>query len=105
MEAKSFLLSALPLKIDTSITREERSSKMSGFSQNTNTPRRMPVIAEGAQREAKLSEALKEQMNANFNRQGYIVNSNQIGKLSKMHVPEVVPDSPLVITNKRKGLI
>ena len=60
MEAKSFLLSALPLKIDTSVAKEGRSSKMSGLSQNTNNTQRMPVITEGYQREVKLSEALKD---------------------------------------------
>ena len=53
---------------------------------------------------SRLSDALKDQMNASYNRQGYIVNNNQIGNLSKIEQAKEEPDSPLVISHKRRRI-
>ena len=93
-------MTILPLKIDSTLTKDGRLSKMS----NLNTHNYMPIISEGGIRETKLVDALKNQMNKSFNKRGYIVNNKQLGKLSKMHIPEEAPDSPAVISHKRKKL-
>ena len=62
------------------------------------------MITENRNKETKLVDTLKDQMNASFNKRGNIVNNNQLGNLSTMHVPEEAPDSPLVISPKRKRL-
>ena len=70
MEGKKKLMTILPLKIDSNLTKDGRLSKMSTM----NTHNYMPIISEGGIRETKLVDALKNQMNKSFNKRGYIVN-------------------------------
>ena len=69
-----------------------------------NQSKNVHEIDEADGKVSRLSDALKDQMNANYNRQGYIVNNNQIGNLTKIEIPKEEPESPLVISHKRRRI-
>ena len=101
MDTKNFLINNLmPLKIDSTITRDSLKTPKS----STNNPlhsKKPHEIPEADGKETRLSNQLKDQMTASYNRIGYIVNNNQLGTLSKKHVPEESPESPMIITHKK----
>ena len=76
MDSKNYLLNNLmPLKIDSTITRDGLKTPKSSTT-NPLYSKKPQEILEADGKETRLSNQLKDQMTASYNKIGYIVNNN-----------------------------